>query len=345
MTQVINLNPRNWKKVDNQIVAEDNRIVELEVQKQLLDFYGVPGTLLNVDKKYGTNTVLEVLRNVPKIDEMQVLTDEDKIVSVIDPKSKFISDDDFNKMCEKLNEAKLNAVEVKNSKGTRQMSYELEATDDDNFIGDLFKRKVLVERKNTGGVYMSLDLLRLACTNGMLVNDKQFYKFSRVNPFEDAAMKAYMSDMHAMSLKDYLNSLWYKDGELIGASVADFIGMKKTLEQITDSDVADMYFPMDPILNHYGSQGIDVESINNNLRSRMPSGLSYYDVYNILTNGVKQAVDITLEDRIKVAAWTTPSRIRQVKQSAVHFEGRPHFDMNLVESLKGDKEMLIEKAV
>lgn len=332
------MNPVTWKKHEGKILSEEDFVIPIAQQEQICKFYSIPGTLLNVDKKFGTSTFLDVLQHVDKAQNMQALVNDDgKILSIIDPKSTYITDTEFDDMIERLNKVGLNTTEEQQLEGaTRKVHLDINIIDSDSFLEDVFKRRIMVERLASGGCYMSLDLLRLACTNGMLMSDKQFQSISRNKPFDDSTLTTYMSDMHAFSLKGYLENLWYKNGKMIQASVADFYGMRKTLADVVDSEVAELYFPTAPIEEHYAAQDIDVKEINNNLRSRMPAGVTYYDCFNILTNGVKQAKEYTLEDQIRVATWCKPSRIQQLKQSDISFSGVPHYDANLIKALKGD---------
>ena len=335
-TKIIITDVKNWNQTGASIVTGEGLVLGTAQQKDVAKFFKVPATLLSVDANHGTSTFTTVLRTIPETKKVKLLVDaSDEVVSVIDPKSTFITDEQYEETIDKI--ARMGFEAKEESRGpVRKTRFDI-VDSHDSFLGDAFKRRLMVERCLNGGMFMSLDLLRLACTNGMLVPDNQFKHLARNKAFDDGILQTFVTDLASLSLDDYLTQLWQKDGQFVQASVSDFLGMKRTLATITDKEVADQYFPEDPIDAHYSAQNIDLTRINDRLRSRMPSGLSYYDCFNILTHGVKQATDYTLEDEIKVANWAKPSRLLQLKQSDISFHGVPLFDERVIQVLKGDR--------
>lgn len=338
MSELVKMSPRNWKVQDGHLVGEDNLEITQSLKSDLCKLYSVPATLLNVDKKFGTNTFLDVFKHNDSASDLQALVSDNKILSFIDPKSKFIDDSAFESMLSQLSSVGENTITKDLDDGATKIgTIELPIVNSDSCFKDVFKRRISLERKKTGGTFLSMDLLRLACTNGMLVADKQFYMLSRQVPFSSEQLASFSSDIYALDLQQYLERLWTKDGEPVQASVADFFDMKHCLQNATDAEVADMYFPTEPIIGCYESQGIDVSAINNSLRTKLPAGISYYQCFNILTNGIKQAGDISLSDRIALAKFSSPKKISQLKNSDIHYDYAPKFDSKVIETLMGDK--------
>lgn len=306
--------------------------------EDLCKYHKLPTTLLGIDAKYGLNTTLELLQK--QVKDIDVLVDDNgKALSVLDPKSTFVTDEEFD---EKVEDLKLLCDFEKDD--TRLVGAEKKVTlsfpiakENDSFIGDLFQKRLDIVRLPQGGVAMNLGLLRLICTNGCMTMDKEYNHMSRRGMFSIEGLQQFANLLGGVNLQTYFENLWTKDGEMLEASVSDFLGMKRTLTQITDKDIADYYFNAEPIEDHYLQQNVDIYKVNDKLRSRMPSGMTYYDAFNVLTNAVKQAPDSTLQDRIQVASWAKPSRLLQLKQSAISYHGRPYYSEQRIAHLKGDQ--------
>lgn len=339
---IIKTSVENWQVKGNQTFLEDGILVDERNKMELSRFLKVPGTLVQVDKKFGTRTFLDVLLTQEPASELQAIIEEVdgklKLLSFIDPKSTFISDETFNIMVEAFQKLKLEPVEAKvRNSASRRVVFDLHQEDSDNFMADAFKRQIVLDRLPQGGSSLSLDTIRLICTNGAKLSDKQFSRVSRNNVFDEQIINTFTSDMLTFRLNEYLENLWKRDGEFIEASVADYYNMRHTLATLVDEEAADIFYPTWPIEDHYSAQDIDLSKINNHLRSRMPSGISYYDCFNILTNGIKQAGPLTMEEQIAVARYAKPAIMKQVRESDIHWEGKPHFELDRIKVLMGDQ--------
>lgn len=301
----------------------------------LLASYKVPATTVALDKKYGLTTMHDILsKQVVEFDV--VVSDEGKPLSILDHRNKFVVDTEYEELVTGISDKLGIQGDTKVSGATTETKFTLDVADSDNFLGDVFKRQLHITRLPQGGLAINTGTLRLACTNGMMVTEKGHSLLSRAGVPDEAAILNMISTILAFNLMTYMNKLWYRDGELVECSVADFYGMRNTLASITDRDTANYFYDDEPIKAHYLNQNVDLTKIPARLKSRMVSGITYYDAFNILTNAAKQAPELTLEDKIGISKWASPTRLLQLKNSDPQFSGRPHFNESLIQRLKGD---------
>lgn len=323
---------QDWKKQGdfNYETAEGVRFDEPALKK-VCEYYGIPGTLLNVDKKFGTDTFGQVAKvHAPTI--KYVITDEGN-VQVLDPRSVLMSDEDYNSALEIA--AELSGITPKQIT-PNLAKFELPALDSDDFMGDVFKRSFSIERLPQGGVSLATNLLRLVCTNGMTIPDSQYKSLIRSAKLDKTLVGAFWDAVGNFDVDGYFKALFFRDGSPVMASVSDYFGMHDTLARLTDDpDFADLLFPKDPIKEFYQAQNIELGKMARTNLNRLPSGIDYYQCFNILTNGAKQA-ERTLENELKVADWCRPSRLNQIKASDLAFTGMPHFDIETIKSRMGD---------
>lgn len=340
--RVIDSDVASWAQPEtgsSLLLKDEDLVVAPGVQKDMCKFYGIPGCLPDVDAKHHTHVVKDVMMATTN-EKVQFLVEEGKrdVVSVIDPKSTFITDDEYGKMLEHFGQAGMNMEEFKSGPGGISNHVMME-NQDANILGDIIKKRMILERLPQGGVYLSAGLMRMICTNGATVKEKELSAIRRNGIFDKESLDGFIKAIGAFDLDAYLKSKWFVDGKPVEASVADYYGMRSTLAKFTDPEVASSFFPTEPITDFYKSQGIELSSLNNNLRNKIPSGLSYYDVFNILTNGIKQVKNHSVETDIEVAKWGFGSRIlgiRQIEQG-LKFTGKPTFLADEVRRLKGDK--------
>lgn len=186
-----------------------------------------------------------------------------------------------------------------------------------------------------GGVYCTAALLRLACTNGMLVADSQYRDLFRKEINEEKMLENFQAVMN-LNTTEYFQKMFSKDGKWFEASVADYMGMRQTLINICGKEIADSYFPTAPIFEHYSSQNIQVDKIARPVQAKLPAGVTYFDTFNILTNGIKRAEGISLKEEIEVGRWARPSYLKQLREADIAFHGRPKFPEAVIQRLKGD---------
>lgn len=319
----------DFKTAEGFILSEKQR-------KDLCKFNSVPESVINIDKKFSTRTTLDVLRAAQAAPAF--IVEDGKILSVLDNRSKFVSDQEFDSMLEGVN-LKYFDFDVVTNGASKKYVYTLSETESDAVFGDVYKRRVVIERLPQGGVSFNGSLLRLACTNGMLIPDAQFRKAFRNNVSADN-INVLTDYMLSLSVEDYLKNLFTKDGEPLEASVADYFGMRTTLKKFIEEDDAEVFYPEEPIVNFYQSQGTDVKSLSRTAQSNMRSGVSYYDCFNILTNAIKLAEKLTLDEEIEVARWVKPSKILEIKNIKT-YTGAPSFDKGLLKALRGDTKKVI----
>lgn len=331
---MITTSPKTWKKVGTLSYATPEGIEVKEKElRDICTYYSVPATLLNIDTRFGTNTLQEVLNS--HVEKVEILA-EDGMHQVLDPKSKFVEDKNFEIIINRFSELTKTEPVISKNSFSKTVEFKIES-DSNTFLSDVFSKSVQVIRLPQGGVALTSKLLRLVCTNGMILPDSQFKSLYRTGNVTDVIASAFVDNFTGFNIDSYFRSLFHKDGEPLQASVADYLGMAGTLKEILgdDNDMADILFPTEPIETFYASQGIDLSKISRSLQGRMPSGIDYYSCFNILTNGAK-AAEATLDNHIKVANWAKPSRLLQLKNSEVSFKGMPFFSEVDVKSRMGD---------
>lgn len=306
--------------------------------REICKYFSVPETLVNVDAKFGTTTALDVLNKTKFVDGVEVIMEGDKIVSVLDPKSKFVTDLNFDTLISSVCDMGLEVSNTKVNGAQKRVTFDLVDVATDTFMDDVFKRQIHIDRLGSGGLMFNSAFLRLTCTNGMLVPDKETSKLIRSGRVSQDQLNNWVGTMGALDVETWFKKKLFIDGSPVDASVADYMGMRSLLQHLTDEDTADFYFPMYNIVEFYEKQDVDVTHTPREILKNLRSGLSYYDCYNILTHGVKQAEELTLEDEIKIAGWVKPSTLRyNHTMLGRNIQGMPHFDRNIVQILKGDK--------
>lgn len=326
-------NTREWQRADGGYLTPEGLLMTDKELKDVCTFYKIPATLINVDNTFKTNTLLDVVRvAAPKIQ----IIDQDGVLQVLDPKSKFVSDEEFDQIIE-LAQDKTGLEFSTTSLGlSKRVAFKSKMSDSDSFIGDLFEKSFTIERLPHGGINFATALLRLVCTNGMVIPDSQYKSLIRSGLVDAPVLTAFSDAVQNFNVDEYFKNLFFKNGEALHASVADYLGMKSTLKSITDNDdIVDLLFPMEGITQFYASQDIDLSGLSRSTLNKLPSGLKYYECFNILTHGAKSA-EKTLDNEIKVASWCRPSYLSQIKNSDVVFRGMPHFDAMQIKERMGD---------
>jgi len=305
-------------------------------------FYGIPATLHNVDKNFKTHTFRDVLEAAAPT--LRVLV-KDNAVQVLDPKSQFMEDEEFDSLLTMVTEvAGIQPTSTKQtSKFQRQAVINLEPTDKDSFLGDVFSRSWTVTRRAEGGLSFSTDITRLACTNGLVIPDKQFSGFMRKPKIETAILSSFHENALAFSVEDYLKSLFLHNGNPVPCSLADMLDMQKCLADIADEDLANILFPVNQIKEFYGAQGIEVEKLARKYLDKLPTGLSYYQSLNILTNGAKSMAEKTIDNQVRVARFCQPKRMQNMKDVDLHWEGTPKFSATEIHLMMGDGAKKVKK--
>jgi hypothetical protein len=268
--------------------------------------------------------------------EVNILTSDDREnVQILDPKSKYVSDEEFAQSIEIIADELGTEPEIRKVGFNTNVSFKLPMVDTDNFLGDLFSKGVTLTRLAQGGLNLQTDLLRLVCSNGMTLADPQFRCLLRNGIMSKPISTAFIDSASNFNVDTYFKSIFSKNGTYIDASVADYLGMKDTLSKISSEEVGDILYPIEAIENFYAAQDIEIGKLSRKNLEKLPSGLKYYECFNILTNGAKQA-ERTLDNEMAVADWFKPSRMSQLKQSNLRFEGIPEFSRDVIKMRMGD---------
>lgn len=338
MTKIVETKVSDWKKPESGSAIEVANGVFLQTleQTQMCKYYGIPGVLPKVDAAHHTSvvkTVMEATTNNP----VKFLIEEETnhVISPIDPRSEWISDDQFSTMYQKTTGLGY-APELISSKWG-DSAFKVRFENGADVLGDIIHKEMIFERLPQGGVVTSMALLRQICTNGAVIPEKETSELSRRRPFEEEEIQQYIAASSQFDLDAYLRGKWFKDGEPVEASVGDFYGMRSLLMKATDKETADISYPTAPIVDFYKAQGVELAKINNNLRNRIPSGLSYYDCFNILTHGMKQATHRSFELDSEVAGWGFGKHIKGLRQTEIAVRGKPQFDPAEIRRLRGDR--------
>lgn len=310
----------------------DGLSVEGQV-KNIENFYGIPATLHSVDKKFNTRTFRDVLEAAAPT--LELLVENDK-VQVLDPRSSFMKDEEFDQLITIAEQ--VSGISADRSNGTfqRQAVIKLKDSDSDSFLGDVFARSWTVVRRAEGGLSFSTDITRLACTNGMVIPDKQFSGFIRSAKVEQAYLTGFHDTAVGFSVEQYMKSLFMHNGNPIQCSLADLQEMHQCLSNLTQDDLADMLFPVAQVQEFYAAQNIDITKLARKYLDKLPTGLSYYQALNILTNGAKAMVEKTIDNQIKVARFCQPKRMQDMKDVDLHWEGLPVFSEVQIHTMMGD---------
>lgn len=317
-------------------LSTDYQIGDISLSSQvdnIMNFYGIPQALRSVDKKFNTNTLREVIEvAAPTID---VLVDENS-VQVLDPKSVFMGDNEFYQLLEVVQNVTGVGAKVTDNKFQKQAEIQLKERDSDSFLGDVFSRNWSVIRRAEGGLSFSTGILRLACTNGMVIPDKQFSGFIRNATADQAFLTGFHDTALGFSVDAYMRATFMHNGEYIPCSLADMYEMHDCLAQITQDDLADMLYPLQTVEEFYTSQGIDVAHLSRRYLDKLPTGFTYYQALNILTNGAKAMADKTIDNQVKVAKFCQSKRIQSMKDVDLHWEGMLSFSNAQIHALMGD---------
>lgn len=345
MTKILETKVSDWKKPEQGpgVIVADGYILNTVGQTDMCKFYGLPGVLPKVDAAHNTRVVVDVMQATTN-EPVKFLVDDEKneIISPIDPRSNFITDEQFDTM---KNEFLSRGFDIKEAPTYHKVKwgdawFEAPFEGDSSVMGDAIRKTIQIQRMPQGGCHLSMGIIRQICTNGAVVKEKEYSHLSRTMPFTQDHIENYIKVIGGMDLQQYLMSKWFVDGKPIEASVGDYYGMRSTLLKATDKETADISFPTEPIVDFYKSQNIEIGEINNNLRNRIPSGLSYYDCFNILTHGMKQVPTRTLEHEIEIAGWGFGRRLRQLAQTQeLAFTGKPRFDQDQLRLLRGDRRV------
>lgn len=320
-----------WEITDKGFLTETGVTLEERHMKDVCDYYGIPATLIAVDRKYGTHTLLDVMQSK----KLEVGYNEaNGSIEIQDPRSVFVEDKVFEGILGQFADLVKSDPKVTATGLTISAVWELPESTEEVF-GDVFSRQLKVERLRQGGIACATALTRLACTNGMVVAEKGHNRVFRKGVMPKGVASEAVATTLALSLNDLFQSLFYVKGQPVEASVYDIREMKRCLSNITDTEVASSYFPMEEIGNVYQTQGIDIDKTPADLLKRLDSGFTYYEAFNILTNGAKMA-EQSLQNHITVAKFYRPSKMKLMKELQQTVERVPVFTENIKKRLMGD---------
>lgn len=307
-------------------------------------FYGIPAALHNVDKKFNTSTFRTVLEAAaPTLDVLV----SDSSVQVLDPRSTFLNDDEFNQVIELAESISGTTATRSTNKFQKSATIKLQEKDSDSFLGDVFSRSWTITRRAEGGLSFSTDLLRQICSNGAIVKEKEFYTLLRRPDHANRSMlSVFATTADNLNVSDYLTSIFNREGSPVQASMADIYSMQDTLTKITgNKDLASVLYPTSVMEMFYESQGIDCKSLARKYLDYLPSGFTYWQAFCALTNGAKCS-DGSIDSKIEVASYCSPQRIKNLKATReLHFEGMPVFSNAEIRLRMGDGKKTREEVI
>jgi len=326
-------------KINVKDLGADYTIDGLSLQKQIPtigEIYGIPAALHNVDKKFKTHTFRDVLMAASE-GTLHCIVEDNKI-QVLDPKSAFMEDSQFDELIE-LTE-KVTGLQVNQKKHGFQRSavVKLKDKDSDHYLSDAFSRNWSITRRAEGGMNFSTGIVRLACGNGMMVADKQFSGFLRT---ADKVDQLYILGFHdnadAFSIESYFQNLFAPNGVELPCSVAEMMEMHKCLRDLTNDDLPNMLFPIEAVRDFYTAQDIDISNLARKYLEKLPTGLTYYQALQILTHGAKQMAEKTIANEIKVARFCAPPLMMAKQAVDLQYQGTPHFSADQLEFWMGNR--------
>lgn len=320
----------NTAELDNTLKVGD---VDLSSQaNNICKFYGIPATLISVDKKFNTNTFIEVIQHAAL--ELECLVDKDR-VQVLDPKSSYMNDEQFADV-ENLLKGRYENIKKSTNGFESQLKIELPSNFNEEFVGDVFKKQMIVVRRPEGGLSYGLEIERLICTNGSMALDKSMYSTIRKPAGNEGVMADLFQGIENMSIQEYLMSLFMYQGDMVPCSVSDMSEMAATLQNITGAE--DTPYPLAKIGMVYAEQNIDINKLSRQNLAKLPTGFSYYEAFNVLTHGAKQAEN-TLQNKIEVAKFYRKSRMNALSATGVVFSKTPIFSKEYKQTLMGDQNI------
>lgn len=315
---------------------KDYQIDGLSLSNQvdnIMGFYGIPMALKNVDKKFKTDVLRQVIEAAAPT--VNVLVDGGN-VQVLDPKSVFLEDDKFDELVGIAQEVSGTDAIVTTNGFQKQAKIVLPAIDTDLFVGDAFSRNWEITRRAEGGISFTTGIVRLACTNGMVVPEKQFSSFIRNAVADRVFILGFHDIASGFSVNEYLKNTFTHNGVEVPCSLADMYEMQDCLKSLTNDDLPEILFPTKEIEDFYSNQGIEVNSLSRRYLDKLPTGFTYYQALNILTHGAKSMVEPTIDNKIKVAKFCRPSKMKSLRDVDLHWEGTPQFSESRIRSSMGD---------
>lgn len=303
--------------------------------KDIERFYRIPAALHNVDKNFGTHTYLDVVKAATP--ELKLLVEGDKM-QLLDPKYTFIEDAVMDAAVDTIEKNLGVQAEVHNGTFQRDVVVKLKMEDDDHYLNDAFSRHWTLTRRPEGGVSLSSSIVRLSCTNGMVMPDKQFTIKSRTALPTIEATRELHATVSLLKVAEYLEALFTQDGEQVPCSFADMLDMQKCLIDLTDDpEFVEGLFPVEGVKLFYTAQGIDTTKLARKWLDKLPTGLTYYQSLQILTNGAKRMTAPTIENQVKVARFCAPKRMKNLKDTNLQWSGAPKWDTTDISHWMGDR--------
>lgn len=310
----------------------DFKLESRDIQ-DLAKFAGMPTALYNTDKKFGTHTYRDVLSVA--FEEVQVLEDEGKY-QILDPNSDFIPDDQFEVLVDQLQEFSGRECEVRKNGFELIASIKFDTNENDMFDNDVYRRMLTLTRKRQGGLAISTELLRVICTNMSMVADNQFKLDLKRNLPDQAMFLAFINGAANFSVEEFLNNLFKYKGEDLICTYSDMVEMHSVLTDLVDEPTANTLYPMALVENFYNQQGINVQKLPRKSLDKLPTGLTYYQAYNILTNGAKLMREENLSNKIKIAGFTNRSKLRNKQAVELKYNSIPEFTNSQIALWMGD---------
>lgn len=280
----------------------------------------IPKALINVDEREGTdffNTLLNTRTGYSTVVE------DNKVVGFVKDDSTFLSKEDV----------KFSADLIAHKFGSevlqRRNFLYVPISDSTNILGDLYRKEIILSRNVTGGLNVGLNILRLLCTNGSEVVERSVRKHLATG-INQAQLDPLYDTFSSYSIKNLIMSAMLdSSGKMIEASVADVLKFSDMLTPY--SDVTGVHAIADDVVSQYLANGVDTKKYSRRELENLPSGISYYKAYNILTADARSC-DLSEQDRVTIGSYLHPKN----QLVASSFKA-PVFDDERISVLMGDK--------
>ena len=283
----------------NVIFNSDKNVASLQFENEILTGHllrnfmlaiGLPYSILNLPSYTQTDAVTPLIRAINDRAFLSVRDNEGNLASFVGCSKGWVTDEQFLDLCvqfeQRLGIKKDLNMSVLSGAVELKAAYLIDSSL--SSIGDrsLYSSYFIITRLAEGGVSGDASLLRLACSNGMTVPTR-FADHVKINSIADAEKflsKATISSKSTL-ITAVDNQLFDPSGAPFMASVREFRQVSKLLDRY--SDTPNQYLDRTVIDSFYAEKGYSSHIQN------FPSGMTYFDVYNVATNVLSNKIEGT----------------------------------------------------
>lgn len=298
----------------------DEHLLTDDAIDSLCRYNRLPKVLFSLQERISTDFLNPILRNLPEVKAV-ISENDNTVLDIVHPNKEFISD-------ERLYELDTILKDINST------------SNDFVFNSDIFSYKSAIKRPLSGGLILEQQLLRLVCSNGLVVPASDFrVKFS-TDPSDSDFKSSYNRLKGSTSFQSYFHNVFGDDLNPRIATLFDlnkFISSSPLVENIND------YYPFESISQHYQLQGLSIDKLPQVSLRNLSSGLTYYQCFNILTNLYSNIVPATtpeqqLKNDITISNFLSPASVRDFEFSRIAHTlcTSPVIESKFVEHAMGD---------